>query len=136
MPRVYGLDTGFVAFAKGWDSLDPDAQGLLWEHVVLEYLEAHLQGSEVCYWRWADDRNVDFVIPGEKGGVDAIECEWDPEEFDPAGLKLFRSRYPEGRNYVLSPRSKPGWEKHVAGLDVNVCDPAEWREKRNSLPGE
>ena len=34
-PKVYGFDTGFVAYFKEWDSLrDPD-RGLLLEHLVL-----------------------------------------------------------------------------------------------------
>jgi uncharacterized protein len=34
-PRVYGFDTGFVAHARGWDTLRADDCGMLWEHLVL-----------------------------------------------------------------------------------------------------
>lgn len=132
MPRVYGFDTGFVVFARGWDPLRPDDRGPLWEHVVLEYLEAHVRESQVQYWRWADDRKVDFIVSGTRDEVDAIECEWDPDAFDPAGLKLFRTWYPEGKNYIISPLSGPGGERHIAGLDVHVCDPEGWYESQGA----
>lgn len=132
MPRVYGFDTGFVSFARGWDPLRPDDHDPLWEHVVLEYLETHVRDSQVQYWRWADDRKVDFIVPGTEDGVDAIECEWDPDVFNPAGLKLFRNWYPEGNNYIISPISMPGYEKHIAGLDVHICNPAGWLEKQRA----
>lgn len=132
MPRVYGFDTGFVVFARGWDPLRPDDLDPLWEHVVLEYLEAHVRESQVQYWRWADDRKVDFIVSGTRDEVDAIECEWDPDAFDPAGLKLFRTWYPEGKNYIVSPLSGPGGERHIAGLDVHVCDPEGWHESQGA----
>jgi hypothetical protein len=133
MPRVYGFDTGFVVFARGWDPLRRDDHDPLWEHVVLEYLEAHVEESQVQYWRWADDRKVDFIVPGARDGVDAIECEWNPDAFDPAGLKLFRNWYPEGNNYIISPITTPAYEKHIAGLDVHICDPTGWLEKQSAL---
>ena len=35
MPRVYGFDTGFVSFARGWNPQRDDDYGLLWEHWYL-----------------------------------------------------------------------------------------------------
>jgi uncharacterized protein len=40
-PKIYGFDTGFVSFARGWDPLRQDDFGPLWEHIVLEHLQAH-----------------------------------------------------------------------------------------------
>ena len=40
-PKVYAFDTGFVSFARGWDPLRQDDFGILWEHLVLEQLQAH-----------------------------------------------------------------------------------------------
>jgi predicted AAA+ superfamily ATPase len=37
-PKVYGFNTGFVAFARGRQDLRPDDYGILWEHLVLEKL--------------------------------------------------------------------------------------------------
>lgn len=128
MPKIYGFDTGFVSFARGWDPLRQDDYGPLWEHAVLEYLQAHIHWSPVQYWRLADDREVDFIVAREGDEVDAIECSWNQEQFDPAGLKLFRTWYPKGKNYIISPVSVPGYSKHISGMDVYVCNPAGWRE--------
>jgi hypothetical protein len=32
----------------------------------------------------------------------AIECKWSAGEFDAAGLRAFRARYPEGVNLVVA----------------------------------
>jgi len=129
MPKVYGFDTGFVAFARGWDPLRQDEHGVLWEHIVLEYLQGHVYDGDILYWRMADDREVDFVIPRRRDEVDAIECKWSPDQFNAAGLSLFRNWYPKGKNYIISPISTPGYAKRVSGMEVYICSPAGWCEK-------
>lgn len=129
MPKIYGFDSGFVSFARGWDPLRPDDYGSLWEHVVLEYLQAHVPIAPIQYWRTADDREVDFIIPRTRDEVDAIECKWSPDHFEPSGLKLFRTLYPKGNNYVISPVSDTGHAKRISGIEVWVCNPAGWRQK-------
>jgi len=61
----------------------------------------------------------------------AIECKWRADEFDPAGMKIFRSAYPEPAhdgegsppppgNLVVSsdiPRGRP-YTRRIAGLEV------------------
>ena len=96
MPRLYGFDTGFVSQARGWNPLRPDDGGFLWEHLVLEHLQAYLPDLHLHYWRDKTGREVDFVIVRDRDQVDAIECKWDASEFDPAGLKAFRALYPKG----------------------------------------
>ena len=123
MPKVYVFDTGFISFSRGWDPLRPDDYGLLWEHLVLEYLQAHVPEARIQYWRDAAGREVDFVISRNREEVDAIECKWDPGQFDPAAMKLFRTYYPRGNNYVLSPLTVPGYAKKVSGLEIYVCNP-------------
>jgi predicted AAA+ superfamily ATPase len=123
MPRLYAFDTGFVSFARGWDPLRPDDYGVLWEHLVLEHLQAHLPDCPVHYWRDKAGREVDFVLPRRRDEVDAIECKWDPNELDPTGLKAFRALHPVGRNFVVSPITVPAHERRQAGLDITVCDP-------------
>lgn len=136
MPKVYGFDTGLVSFARGWDPLRQDDYGPLWEHIVFEYLQAHVYESQIQYWQLADDREVDFVIARTRDEVDAIECKWNPEQFNPAGLKLFRTWYPRGSNYILSPISVPGYAKRISGMEVYVCNPTGWRKRYHNLPGE
>lgn len=132
MPKVYGFDTGFVSFCRGWHPLRPDDYGLLWEHVVLEYLQAHEWRWPIHYWRDAAGREVDFVIPRGRDAVDAIECKWDPAHFDHAAVKLFRSYYPRGRNYVISPQSVRSYARRLGGLEIMVCNPEGWKLNADS----
>ena len=125
LPKVYGFDTGFVSFARGWDPLRPEDYGVLWEHIVLEHLQAHIPDVSVRYWRNKVGREVDFVLVRSRGEVDAIECRsGNPSAFDPAGLKAFRSWYPRGANYLVTPREGPAHVTRYNGLEVTVCDPA------------
>jgi hypothetical protein len=124
MPRLYGFDTGFVSFARGWSPLRPDDCGLLWEHLVLEYLQAVVPDLPLHFWRDKSGREVDFVIVRDRDQVDALECKWDPSEFDPTGLKAFRERYPRGTNYLISPLSVPAYPKQAGGLELLTCEPS------------
>jgi hypothetical protein len=64
--------------------------------------------------------------------VDAIECKWDPKEFDPTGLKAFRSYYSGGTNYVICPLNVPPYKKRLSGFEVVVCNPGGWLEHMRS----
>lgn len=123
MPRVYGFDTGFVSFVRGWDPLRAEDFGSLWEHLVLEHLQAHLPDARLHYWRDKVGHEVDFVVVRGRDEADAIECKWDPAQLDPVGLKAFRSWYPRGVNYVVSPLSVPPYSRRYGALTVKVCDP-------------
>lgn len=123
MPKVYGFDTGFVSFCRGWDPLRPDDYGLLWEHVVLEYLQAYMPEQNIQYWRDAGGREIDFVIVRRRDEVDAIECKWNHDQFDPNALKVFRSLYNRGNNYLVCPIAVPGYRKRVSGMEIQVCNP-------------
>ena len=73
-PKVYAFDTGFVSWARGWEPLRSDDCGLLWEHVVLEHLQAHFPDTPVRYWRDKQGREVDFVLARGRDQADVIEC--------------------------------------------------------------
>jgi len=126
MPKAYGFDTGFVSFCRGWDPLRPDDYGVLWEHLVLEFLQAHAQTWKIQYWRDAAGREIDFVIQRNRDEIDVIECKWEPTQFDFASLKLFRSYYPRGNNYLVSPLTVDRYPKQVGELHVYICNPNGW----------
>ena len=46
-PRIYGFDTGFICFVKGWDRLREENCGILWEHLVLNEFLAYLELSRL-----------------------------------------------------------------------------------------
>ena len=126
-PKVYAFDTGFVSFARGWDPLRAEDLGGLWEHLVLECLQACCPDKPVRYWRDKAGREVDFVIARRHDEMDAIECKWDPRAFDSSALKLFRSYYPKGRNYLVTPSGDPAYNKRYGNLAVRICTPEELR---------
>ncbi len=124
-PKVYAFDTGFVSFARGWDPLRHEDLGILWEHLVLEHLQAYFPDQPMRYWRDKSGHEVDFVVTRKRDEVDAIECKWDARSFDSSALQVFRGFYPKGRNYLVSPSGAPGYVKRVGGHDVRVCTPSE-----------
>lgn len=117
--KCYAFDTGFVTFVKGWDSIREDDRGLLWEHLVLDTLRAVVDNHNILYWRDKSGREVDFVIKRGVEQAEAIECKINPDHFDPANLMVFRSIYPEGGNYVLSPLIKSSYQRHYGKLQVH-----------------
>jgi hypothetical protein len=100
-PKVYGFDTGFVCYHRGWDRLRADDLGFLWEHFVLNELLAVLQGEPVQYWRDKAGHEVDFILKRRGRSPLAIECKWAADGFRGANLRAFRSRHPLGENLVV-----------------------------------
>jgi predicted AAA+ superfamily ATPase len=118
-PKCYCFDTGFVTFVKGWDSIREDDRGLLWEHLVLDTLRTVVDDHTLRYWRDKSGREVDFVIRGSRQQADAIECKINPDRFDPAHLAVFRSLYPGGKNYVVSPAVKASYQRRYGEQTVH-----------------
>ncbi|MGH7565173.1 MAG: ATP-binding protein [Gemmatimonadota bacterium] len=102
-PKVYGFDTGFVCYHRGWATLRPEDYGLLWEHFVLNEIQGRLQHRELRYWRNKRGAEVDFVLPRRgRGQPIAVECKWTAESFDEGPLTAFRLLYPKGDNFVVA----------------------------------
>jgi predicted AAA+ superfamily ATPase len=131
-PKCYSFDTGFVTFVKGWDSIREDDRGLLWEHLVLDTLRTVVDDHRLHYWRDKSGREVDFVIKGVRRQADAIECKINPDHFDPANLTVFRSLYPEGRNYVLSLNIKTSYQRRYGKLQVRFISVNQISELKSS----
>ena len=123
-PKIYAFDTGFVSFARGWDPLRQDDFGPLWEHVVLEHLQAHFPDRPLRYWRDKQGREIDFVMPGRRDEVDVIECKWRSSAFDGTALEVFRRHYPKGRNWLLTPSAPLPHERRFGSHAVMVCTPS------------
>lgn len=124
MSKIYGFDTGFITFVRGWDPLRTQDHGILWEHLVLEYLQATFPNETIRYWRDKAGREVDFVLARRRDQVDAIECKWNPSDFDPSALKVFRSYYPKGKNYIVSPVAGESYLRNFGKLTVRICSPS------------
>jgi len=118
-PKCYGFDTGFVTFIKGWDNIREDDRGLLWEHLVLDTQRTAINETDLYYWRNKSGREIDFIIRAPEQRVHAVECKINPEYLDSKSLISFRSLYPEGDNYVISPLVKIPYKRKHHHLTVN-----------------
>jgi len=117
-PKVYAFDTGFVCHVRGWRELRPEDLGLLWEHFVLNEIQAHRQTQQINYWRDKNHHEVDFVLRQRGRAPDTIECKWSAGDFDGKNLKAFRRRYTKGRNWVVSADVDRPFVRQVGGLEV------------------
>jgi uncharacterized protein len=120
-PKLYGFDTGFACFARGIDSLREEDCGGLWEHLVLDMLQANFPEQEVRYWRDKQGHEVDFVLPAANGALHAIECKWQVDAFDPTALQRFRALYPAGENLLIAPNALTNLTKTYKGLSLRQC---------------
>ena len=120
-PKVYGFDTGFVCYFRGWSELRQEDLGYLFEHLVLNELYAHLQSRRIHYWRDKQGHEIDFVIL-KSGTPIAIECKWRAEEFDPSNLRVFRRRYPEGKNYVVCHNIDRPYKRSFKDVEVRFVN--------------
>jgi hypothetical protein len=119
-PRVYGFDTGFISFVRGWTDVRDDDRGPLWEHLVLDMLRAVTDGRGLHYWRDKSGHEVDFVLTWGQA-VHAVECKINPDRLDPKSLRVFRCAYPEGRNYVVCPGVDDAYDRRYGDLIVRVA---------------
>lgn len=117
-PKVYGFDTGFICYYRGWRQLRRDDMGILWEHYVLNEIQGRLQMRDVRYWRDKRGHEIDFVIAHRGEPPIALECKWTCQDFDPRNLKLFRKRYPEGHSFVVAADVDRAFERHYEGIKV------------------
>ena len=117
-PKVYGFDTGFVCFHKGWWELRSDDLGILWEHYVLNEIQGRLQSRNLRYWRDKRGHEVDFIWPNKGGRPVAIEVKWSAGQLDIAGLRAFRRIYPEGSNFVVCRDVERPYRRLIKDLDI------------------
>lgn len=101
-PKVYAFDTGFICYHKDWDKLRREDLGYLWEHFVLNEIQANLQTRQINYWRDKRGHEVDFILKKRKEDPIAIECKWNSDSFDSRGMEAFRRQYPKGKNYLVA----------------------------------
>jgi hypothetical protein len=117
-PKVYGFDTGFVCFHRGWHELRPGDVGTLWEHFVLNEIQSQLQTRRISYWRDKRGHEVDFVYVRRGKAPVAIECRWSADEFDAGSLLAFRRQYEEGENYVVARDVDRNHNRSFQGVSV------------------
>lgn len=117
-PKLYAFDTGFVAWARGFQDLRQDDLGPLWEHLVLDTLCFLGVAERVRFWRDKQQREVDFVLERGRGVADAIACKWSADAFEPRGLRAFREHATRGRNFVVCANVTKPYTRTVAAFPV------------------
>lgn len=117
-PKVYGFDTGFICYYRGWQTLRDEDLGMLWEHFVLNEIMARSQNRNVYYWRDKRGHEVDFVLAGRRNRPMAIECKWSANNFDHTNLVAFRKQHPEGENLVLARDVERTFTRNYGALKV------------------
>jgi len=122
-PKVYGFDTGFVCFYRGWDRVRQDDLGALWEHYVLNELHSRLPHQPVRYWRDKQKHEIDFVVSGPAATSPAvIECKWSADHFDPAALLAFRRRYLRGENLMVAWDVERSFTRDYGSIEVRFVN--------------
>ena len=118
-PKVYGFDTGFVAYYRGWQELRREDLGALWEHFVLNEIMSQQQTREICYWRDKRGHEIDFILTAPKRSAPiAVECKWSASDFDAGNMLVFRRQYPDGRNIVLAQDVDHGFRRRFGEITV------------------
>lgn len=121
-PKVYGFDTGFVCYHRGWLDLRPEDMGLLWEHYILNELHGRLQFRDIFYWRDKRGHEVDFVLAHRGRPHMAIECKWSADDFDKRNIQAFRRQYSEGGNFVVAQDINRPFSRYYNKILVDFVD--------------
>ena len=124
-PKVFAFDTGFVCYLRGWYELREEDLGTLWEHLVLNEMQANLQTREINYWRDKRGHEVDFVYIRRGQQPDTIECKWTADEFEPRNLLAFRRQYPEGYNWVVATDIDQEYARRYRDVEVRFVSLSE-----------
>ncbi|OGQ36378.1 MAG: hypothetical protein A3F16_05380 [Deltaproteobacteria bacterium RIFCSPHIGHO2_12_FULL_43_9] len=117
-PKVFGFDTGFVVFHKGWESLRREDYGYLWEHYVLNQLLIHTEKRRIYYWRDKQKHEVDFVYKPRTKSPIAIECKWSAKNFIPKNLIAFSKLYPHAKYVVVCNDCEKSFLRKYNNLEI------------------
>jgi uncharacterized protein len=95
MPKIYFLDLGLrncllMNFQSIQTRMD---RGELWENAVFRSLVDHFGAEEIRFWRTADGKEVDFVLPDIDKPI-ALEAKLDEKSNHFSKYKLFTESYP------------------------------------------
>lgn len=122
MPKVYAFDTGFTCYYKGWFSLRDEDLGLLWEHFVLNEMQGVLQTRNIGYWRNKQGHEIDFILAERSGLPIAVECKWSAQNLNLKNIAVFRSKYKEGKNYIVTSNAERPLVKTIGDFSVTVTN--------------
>ena len=123
MPKVYGFDTGFVCYSKGWRELRMEDVGLLWEHLVLDELKARFAPGEIFYWRDKQKHEMDFVVARRGCPPVALECKWKLQGGTSVNFAPFAALYPEAKLVIVaSDAGSPRINRAKGYVETGLCE--------------
>ena len=134
-PKVYGFDTGFVCYARGWREIRKEDTGLLWEHCVLNELHGLLQTHQINYWRDRQGREIDFIIRNRRDNtVTVIECKMTVSSLLAGrsalaavgnNIAAFRNSYPGGNNYIVATDVETAFQRQYDDVTLSFVSPRD-----------
>lgn len=124
-PKVYTFDTGFIVYYKGWQELRDEDKGTLWEHYILNEFLSRVPADLIHYWRDKRGHEIDFVYARRGRPPVAIECKWSSKAFDIKPLLAFRTRFPQGENWIVSSDVDRSFQKKQDGLILEYLGMAD-----------
>jgi len=133
-PKVYGFDTGFVCFFKGWRELRAEDMGLMWEHYVLNEMTARLQTGTVRYWRDKQGHELDFVLVPRGGKPVVVECKWRSGDFSEESFRAFFRIHEPQACYVVCSDVGPSYRKKIGNNEIRFVGLSELIGLLESLP--
>jgi predicted AAA+ superfamily ATPase len=131
-PKIYGFDTGFACYARGWRELRKEDMGILWEHCVLNEIQGHLQTHDIHYWRDKQGHEIDFVIRGKGDkSLSAIECKFMSSSLSiertntsfSENIEIFRKHYPHGTNFLVAHDVDTPFQRHYGEIVIHFENP-------------
>lgn len=126
MPKVFGFDTGFVCYARGWRDLRHEDMGGLWEHLVLDELRVRFAPDQLFYWRDKRKREVDFILAERGRPPVAIECKWKLKSGQAKHLLAFQDSYPDARLIlVTTDGGEPYWNRKEGHIETGLSHLAD-----------
>lgn len=138
-PKVYGFDTGFTCYAKGWRELRKEDMGFLWEQCVLNEIHGHLQTRSIHYWRDKQGHEIDFVIFNKADhSLTTIECKFSYAQNDLGksmigsigkNVEAFRKHYPKGENFVVATDIDMPFERRYEDITLSFVSAKELIER-------
>ncbi|RJQ53238.1 MAG: DUF4143 domain-containing protein [Actinobacteria bacterium] len=120
-PRVYAFDTGFVTEYRGWTDLRPEDMGVLWQHYVLNELDARTPHVEVRYWRTTAHKEVDFVLWRRGQRPLALKCKRSASNTGSLdGLRAFLRAYPDALPVVVASDVERPYSERLGPAEVRL----------------
>ncbi len=101
MPKIYMNDTGLMNFfLNSFEPLDiRNDKGAILETAVLRALQINNHADEIKYWRTADGKEVDFVVPEAKT---AFEVKYTASSYKEKRYEAFIKEYSDISLKVVS----------------------------------